>query len=61
MIPYREETWMISFLKELGVEVLMSAIARDDRVIDHNYKLLKENPNITKAEFLQKMKRAPRE
>ena len=51
---------MISFLKELGVEVLMSAIARDDRVIDYNYKLLKENPNITKAEFLRKMKRAPR-
>ena len=53
--------WMISFLKELGVEVLMSAIARDDRVIDYNYKLLKENPNITKAEFLRKMKRPPRE
>ena len=61
MIPYQEEMWMISLLDELGVEVLTTAIACDDRVIDYNYKLLKENPNITKAEFLRKMKRAPRE
>lgn len=61
MVPYQEEMWMIALLDALEVEVLTTAIACDDRVIDHNYKLLKENPNITKAEFLQKMKRPPRE
>jgi hypothetical protein len=61
MIQYQEEMWMIALLDALGVEVLTTAIACDDRVIDHNYKLLKENPDITKSEFLQKMKKPPRE
>ena len=60
MISYQEEMWMADYLEDLGIGILIIAAATDDRVIDYNYKLLKENPNITKAEFLRKMKRAPR-
>ena len=61
MKQYEEDLWMMDYLEELGIDYITIGEAIDDRTRDYNYKLLKENPNITKAEFLEKMKRPPME
>ncbi len=61
MTLYQKGLWMMDCLEGLGMDYITIGDAIDDRTMDYNYKLLKENPNITKEEFLQKMKIPPME
>ena len=43
------------YLDDLGVHPITVAEAVSDDYLDKSYQLIKQNPKITKAEFLQKM------
>ena len=43
------------YLEDLGLTWIMIAIALSDSNIERSKKILTENPQITKAEFLKKM------
>ena len=42
-------------LRDLGVSMLAVGMAIDDKNIERSYQLIKNNPQITKTEFLTEM------
>ena len=55
MTHYQKGILVMDFLEDLGVNMLAIGRAIDDSRFDQTYKLITENPQITKAEFLEKM------
>lgn len=45
----------MNYLRGLGTEAVEILDAICDENLEASYKLIKENPNITKEEFLEKM------
>ncbi len=52
---YQMGTLVMDYLEELQVNPIAMLDAICDENLEQSYKLIKENPKITKAEFLQKM------
>ena len=42
-------------LQSLEVDMTAVGLAIDDQNLEQSYELIKENPQITKAEFMQRM------
>lgn len=55
MTHYQKAVLVMDFLKDLGVSILAIGRAIDDRRFDQTYRLITENPQITKKEFLETM------
>ncbi len=55
MTHYQKGILVMDYLQSLGVDMTTVGLAIDDRRLEQSYKLIKENPKITKAEFLQAM------
>ena len=55
MTQYQKGILVMNYLRELGTDsaVILDAIC--DENLEQSYKLIQENPKITKAEFLSKM------
>ena len=46
---------VMNYLQKLGMDMITIGEAICDENLEQSYKLIKENPNISKAEFLEKM------
>lgn len=55
MTHYQKGILVMDYLQDLGVNMITIGEAIDDKNLDRSYQLIKENPQITKAEFLKKM------
>ena len=55
MTQYQKGILVMDYLQDLGVNMITIGEAIDDKNLDRSYQLIKENPQITKAEFLKKM------
>ena len=55
MTEYQKGMLVMNYLKSLGVDIAAIGRAIDDRKLEQSYKLIQENPNITKKEFLERM------
>ena len=55
MTQYQMGMLVMDYLQDLGVKMITIGEAIDDKNLDRSYQLIKENPQITKAEFLKKM------
>ena len=55
MTQYQKGTLVMNYLRELGTDgsAILDAIC--DENLEQSYQLIKENPQISKAEFLKKM------
>ena len=56
MTPYQKGLSVMNYLQSLKLDMITIGEAIDDKNLEQSYKLLKENPQISKAEFLEKMK-----
>ena len=52
---YQKERLVMDCLRDLGVSMLAVGMAIDDKNIERSYQLIKNNPQITKTEFLTEM------
>jgi len=52
---YQKGTLVSNYLKKLGVHPITIAEAVSDENYRNSYRLIKENPEISKKEFLTKM------
>ena len=55
MSRYQKTKLVMNYLKSLGINALTRVRATDDDHWEMSYKLIAENPNISKKEFLEKM------
>ena len=54
MTRYQKTKLVMNYLKSLGINVLTIGRAIDDDHWELSYKLISENPNIDKKEFLKR-------
>ena len=55
MTQYQKGSLVMKYLRELGMDSAAILDAICDENLEQSYKLIQENPKITKAEFLAKM------
>ena len=55
MTQYQKGSLVMDYLRELGMDWVAILDAICDENLEQSYKLIQENPKITKAEFLAKM------
>ena len=55
MTQYQKGMLVMNYLRELGADSVEILDAICDENLEQSYKLIQENPKITKAEFLAKM------
>ena len=55
MTQYQKGVLVMDYLQELNVRFLAIGRAICDENLEASYKLIKENPKISKKEFLEKM------
>lgn len=55
MTQYQMGTLVMDYLRELGTEWVAILDAICDENLEQSFKLIQENPGITKEEFLEKM------
>ena len=55
MTQYQKGTLVMNYLRDLGMKSVAILDAICDENLEASYKLIKENPKITKAEFLRRM------
>lgn len=52
---YEKGILVMDYLQSLGMNMLTVGTTINDTNLEKSYQLIKENPKITKAEFLKKM------
>lgn len=52
MNEYQKGLFVIDYLQKLGIDMIEIGDAIDDKNLDKSYRIIKENPTITKKEFL---------
>ena len=55
MKQYQKSIFIMDFLQELGLSMLIIGKALEDTRLNKSYKVIKSNPKITQEEFLTKM------
>ncbi len=55
MTQYQKGMLVMNYLKSLQTDILTIGDAIEDDNLEKSYQLIKENPQITKAEFLKQM------
>ena len=55
MTQYQKGMLVMNYLKKLDTDILNIGDAIEDEHLEKSYQLIKENPKITKAEFLKQM------
>ena len=55
MTQYQKGILVMDYLQDLGVDMLAILDAICDENLERSYQVIKENPQITKAEFLEVM------
>ena len=52
---YKKGVFIMDFLEDLGMSITTIGTTIDDEHLEKSYQLIKNNPQISKAEFLEKM------
>ena len=55
MKQYQKGIFVLDFLQELGLSMLIIGKALEDNRLNKCYRVIKSNPKITQEEFLTKM------
>ena len=55
MTQYQQGILVMDYLQSLGLDMITILDTIDDQNLEKSYQLIKENPQITKKEFLEKM------
>ena len=55
MTQYQKGILIMDYLQSLGTDMLAVGRAIDNRNLEKSYQLIRENPQITKDEFLKAM------
>ena len=55
MTQYQKGVLVMNYLQSLNVKMITIGDAICDENLEQSYQLIKENPKISKAEFLQRM------
>ena len=55
MTQYQKGILVMDYLQSLEVDMTAVGLAIDDQNLEQSYELIKDNPQITKAEFMQRM------
>lgn len=55
MTQYQKGILVMDYLQSLGLDMITIGEAVEDQKLEKSYQLIKENPQITKKEFLEKM------
>ena len=55
MTQYEKAILVMDYLQGLGLDMITIGSAVDDKVLEQSCRLIKENPHITKEEFLTTM------
>lgn len=55
MKQYQKGIFVLDFLQELGLSMLIIGKALEDTRLNKSYRVIKGNPKITQEEFLTKM------
>ena len=55
MKQYQKGIFVLDFLQELGLSMLIIGKALEDNRLNKSYRVIKSNPKITQEEFLTKM------
>ena len=55
MTQYQKGVLVMDYLQSLDVDMITIGEAICDQNLEQSYKLIKENPKISKAEFLERM------
>lgn len=55
MTQYQKGILVMDYLQELGLNIMTIGDAVEDEHLEQSYKLIQENPKITKDEFLTQM------
>ena len=55
IMQYQMGISVMNYLQKLGMDMITIGEAICDENLEQSYKLIKENPKISKAEFLEKM------
>ena len=55
MKQYQKGIFVLDFLQELGLSMLIIGKALEDTRLNKSYRVIKSNPKITQEEFLTKM------
>lgn len=55
MTQYQKGILVMDYLQSLGLDMITIGEAVEDQKLEKSYQLIKENPQITKNEFLEKM------
>ena len=55
MTQYQKAVLVMDYLQSLGVRMIVVGRAVCDKNLEASYKLIQENPKISKTEFLQRM------
>ena len=56
--PYSKAISVMDFLQNLGIDMITIADFVDDKMLEKSYQIIKENPNATKKERLEKLNQA---
>lgn len=56
MNQYEKGLIVMNYLQKLGLNMSTVGTAIDDNKLEKSYQLIKQNPRITKEEFLREMK-----
>lgn len=56
--PYSKAISVMDFLQNLGIDMITIADFVDDKMLEKSYQIIKENPNATKKEILEKLNQA---
>ena len=55
MKQYQKGIFVLDFLQELGLSMLIIGKVLEDNRLNKSYRVIKSNPKITQEEFLTKM------
>lgn len=55
MKQYQKGIFIMDFLQELGLSMLIIGKALEDTRLNKSYRVIKSNPQITQEEFIAKM------
>ena len=55
LTQYEKDTIVQNYLEKLGTHPVTIAKVLDDSICETSYQILKENPTISKKEFLKKL------
>ena len=58
MKQYQKGIFVLDFLQELGLSMLIIGKALEETRLNKSYRVIKSNPKITQEEFLTKMQLA---